>query len=738
MSTEHVKENELEKLLSCHPSNKENFYQLARLMKRGVVIPFIGAGFSMNFGYQGWSDFLKEQAKELKLPQIAMKVEKNEYENAASILKNNLQGNIFEYLMLREFDSRIYKGASPAKELDALPILFKNLMITTNFDEVLEMLYAKVNGEYIAKVTPNSIQNANLIYRRIAYGEPTLIKLHGDVALREFVLTKESYDKCYGKNIPDLRLPVPSFLKDILLSRVLLFLGCSLEQDRTLKIIEAVQNEGGISFALLPLLEGTENPNDVWNPILTKDKGDQKVEIDQFKNRKDFLHEHNIIPIWYPKGKGAEAVRIFLTGLMELVMPVLSFSTTELRRRVDSLIKEDERIDHGRIYGNYMEAEEIMRKNSFQFDDSYNIKILRKIKSFYSNHGYIYERKELVMDLLASIRRAYGEVSIEMCEGYHDLGYTFERYQYYRLMLQTMKHGVELFEEYKLINKDNEKKEEKEKEIFNAAAYFYTSLAYAYLQNGDKESAKDYYKKVEDIKDNHLVRRANRAFIYNGLNRYYMLLGNSAMALDSLDAALKIRRELRDEEDGSLTAHIINTHSNKIQIYLKLGLVDEANKEYQSCIEEPRIQNQQKINPSSNRRILSDYGDILAREKKYKEAVEQYQKALDVRKYVRVEDDRIAASTYRKMAECLAHDNDQREEALEYYIQSLLVYRILPRAEKEISQLEAKIEELSTALGYTQVSIEQRIEAQRNVKAFRLDSKIQEREDELIQYFGLA
>lgn len=217
-----------------------------------------------------------------------------------------------------------------------------------------------------------------------------------------------------------------------------------------------------------------------------------------------------------------------------------------------------------------------------------------------------------------------------------------------------------------------------------------------------------------------------------------MLKKESKMALDSLDEALKIRQKLRDDEDENLTSHIINTHSNKIRIYLELDLVEEANKEYLSCMEEPNIQERLKTSPGANRRILSDYGDILAREKKYKEAVEQYQKALDVRKYVRVEDDRIAASTYRKIAECLAHDNDQREEALEYYIQSLLVYRILPRAEKEISQLEAKIEELSTALGYTQVSIEQRIEAQRNVKSFRLDSKIQEREDELIQYFGLA
>ena len=44
------------------------------------------------------------------------------------------------------------------------------------------------------------------------------------------------------------------------------------------------------------------------------------------------------------------------------------------------------------------------------------------------------------------------------------------------------------------------------------------------------------------------------------------------MALDSLDEALKIRQKLRDDEDENLTSHIINTHSNKIRIYLELDL----------------------------------------------------------------------------------------------------------------------------------------------------------------------
>lgn len=85
------------------------------------------------------------------------------------------------------------------------------------------MLYAKKNGEYIAKSTPKTIKDTRFIYNRIAFGEPTLIKLHGDVATREFVLTEEEYDKTYGHNTLDFRLPLPSFLRDILLSKIVLF-----------------------------------------------------------------------------------------------------------------------------------------------------------------------------------------------------------------------------------------------------------------------------------------------------------------------------------------------------------------------------------------------------------------------------------------------------------------------------------------------------------------------------------
>lgn len=196
-------------VLDCHPSNRKNFDYLIRLMQRHVVIPFIGAGFSANFGYPGWSKFLEKQAKIQNLPQIYDALSQHKFEEAASILKNHLHGNAMEVLMIQEFGDQVYKTNLYPYSLNVLPALFRNLIITTNFDEVIELLYAKVNGEYIEKLTPQSLNDTRLLYKRIACGDPTLVKLHGDVASRKFVLTKDEYDKYYGEDILDVRLPLP-------------------------------------------------------------------------------------------------------------------------------------------------------------------------------------------------------------------------------------------------------------------------------------------------------------------------------------------------------------------------------------------------------------------------------------------------------------------------------------------------------------------------------------------------
>ena len=153
-----------------------------------------------------------------------------------------------------------------------------------------------------------SLSNMKVIQKRIACGEPTLLKLHGDVATREFVFTEQEYNAAYGVRVLDTRLPLPKFLHDVLLSKIILFLGCSLEDDRTLQVVEQSQIDGSMSFALLELPSTTENKIEPWKPILNDD-----VE-GEFSKRRAFINEHNIIPIWYPY-KCYEALKIFLVAL---------------------------------------------------------------------------------------------------------------------------------------------------------------------------------------------------------------------------------------------------------------------------------------------------------------------------------------------------------------------------------------------------------------------------------------
>ena len=109
----------------------------------------MGAGFSANFGYPGWTGFLKSQAERFHLPDINRKLEEKKFEEAASILQDKLGVHMMEYVMLQEFGDHIYKNTPYNPDLEILPRLFRNLLLTTNYDEVLEMLYAKVNGEML-------------------------------------------------------------------------------------------------------------------------------------------------------------------------------------------------------------------------------------------------------------------------------------------------------------------------------------------------------------------------------------------------------------------------------------------------------------------------------------------------------------------------------------------------------------------------------------------------------------
>ena len=738
-----LENNSFESLRSCHPSNKDNFDFLIRLMRRNVVIPFLGAGFSANFGYPGWTDFLCEQAKTHHLSDAIQELKNREYEKAASILQEQLEGSM-EYTLMQAFGDHKYKVQQSIKEIEELPKIFHSLILTTNFDEVVEMLYAKVNHEYINKLTPRSLKDVELSHKRIACGEPTLIKLHGDVATREFVLTEQEYNKIYGKGVLDVRLPLPSFLRDVLLSRVILFLGCSLEGDRTLQVIEQSRIDGSISFALLPLPENTENKDHPWSPYLVDKIDEKEIEKQELVARREFLNKHNIIPIWYPYKK-YEALKILLKEIAGQLSSEYKFSITVAHDRLNGLLSDGVKLEDDnniiQAFYCYANAAEMLKNNMEKYSEKDRLGALEKIKLFYNSNGYAFESIGIVKDIIALTERIHSNDSIELAMCYHDIGYTYERYRYYELMLKAMERSHEILQRYK--NKHME-----DDAACNVSAYIYLGLAYAYLKNDDENNAKIWYANAETLLNEHekSLNKSERAFLYNGLYRYYKLLKNYDMAMQMLDIALKLRRELYEESKlngervEKILNHIINTHSNKIKIYLEKNQYSKAKDEFNICKTEYPIWDNPEYLRDAKRRILTDHGDILAKERDYKAACEEYKAALNYRKYLHFADDFFSAYLYFRIADSLMNISDEwerAEEAMEYYIQSYVICEKIPNILNLKRQIHESMMKLGEKLSYGEDILKSRLNAQKEMLNYRYDVRRDKQESELIEFFEL-
>lgn len=692
-------------LMCCHIDNKVNFSALVRLINQNVVVPFLGAGFSANFGYPVWGEFLEEQAKNNKLEDVKDSLKENKLECAANQLEDYL-GDSMEYVLVQNFGSHIYKETSGSSELELIPQLFRNLILTTNFDEVIEMLYAKVHGEYIGKLTPQSLKDIELSYNRIANGDPTLIKLHGDVATREFVLTEQQYNKVYGKAL-DMRLPLPAFLRDILITRTILFIGCSLEYDRTLRVIEQAQMTGSKAFAFLEL------------------------PLDAQEEKEQFLRNHNIFPIWFPHEQYGY-LKIFLRELSNQVN--ITQSITMARNTLSSNInmgtefeKRDE-ITHALC--TYKNAEETLKKYANLLPKREQLDALRKIEAFYTKYGYIFESKEIIKKILLLTRNVYGENSLELAKCFHNISYAYEKYYYYDLFLRAMLKSYDIM-------KNREDKGRLTDDIANFFAYLYIGLGYSYLKKTDIDRAKVWYQKAEKLLDDYsdTLPAAAQAFIHNGLFRYYMISDDSEKAIDTLDCALKLRIGLHSDKATTPAVnpqHIVNSFSNKIRVYLKAEKFNDALKTYED------FKNQSvELSRNTRRRIKTDYGDILRGSGRFNEAYSEYREALSCRKYLHFSDDFVIADIYINIAECLKN-LDRSDEALEYLIHSCLIYanRLGGDASK-VHEIWRLILELGEKCSYSPDILRKRMDAQNNLLKDRYGEKVDGWEQELIAEFGL-
>ncbi|MDE7193772.1 MAG: SIR2 family protein, partial [Oscillospiraceae bacterium] len=315
---------DFQELMDCFFISKEDNNQVAYndlldSFKKQNVTPIIGAGLSC-WAYPLWSKMLEEQSQKYGLEtEVNELINENKYEDAASILEEEVTKHGFSRLLQKIFNKHLIEEKKEKRPdyLMKLPTLFHGPIVTTNFDRVIEHLFEICKTSAPDMVIPSDDFQSEKIITALHQNNPILVKMHGDIEdPSHLVLTKESYDYTYGDDPlnPNLKLPMPNFLQKVLERNPVLFLGCSLNADRTCTVIEACA-QSVQQFAFLELPKETENKSDPLHPILKADNG---KFLESFKERrKRITGDLNIIPIWYPYGMHEEALNAFITKLCE-------------------------------------------------------------------------------------------------------------------------------------------------------------------------------------------------------------------------------------------------------------------------------------------------------------------------------------------------------------------------------------------------------------------------------------
>lgn len=277
----------IEDLWAYNKSNEEIFDQLSSNIER--IIPFVGAGMSALSGevFPLWEAFLRKIYEKCEVTEeYYVFAHSKTFERVATdiaklrgtaIWKNDLRSSFAHKPQYTDYvDKAVY----------VIPLLFPSLVVTTNFDSLLEIVYSHHNVSFHSNIGhPGHFE----ILKRgmVLQKEPALYKFHGDINdLSTLVLTEEEYAGAYdnGKIVEELR--------EVFTGSCLLFLGCSLQEDRTMAVLRSTLDRQHLShFTFYPA---------------------SKSDMSQISLR---LSNDGILPIFYPEGHH-EAVRIYLEELL--------------------------------------------------------------------------------------------------------------------------------------------------------------------------------------------------------------------------------------------------------------------------------------------------------------------------------------------------------------------------------------------------------------------------------------
>lgn len=246
-----------DEIMAFYNFNSDVFESLSTQLNRNLIVPFVGAGLSVPI-YPSWSCTIKLLTT--KLDQI----QKNEINAILESTADNKYGiavdKIIEYIpeiyLKRELlsiftDEKINDDDLRKMTVRILPFLFPDApVITTNYDRVLERVY---DLDHITHFSYTLKPDSDIITLSMQIGSHCLTKIHGDIGKEllnydEIILSDASYNRAYAPGSPLVK-----HLSDFYIGRIMLFLGCSLENDRTFDVLKRIyKNDKTEHFAIMP------------------------------------------------------------------------------------------------------------------------------------------------------------------------------------------------------------------------------------------------------------------------------------------------------------------------------------------------------------------------------------------------------------------------------------------------------------------------------------------------------
>jgi hypothetical protein len=267
-------------------------------MASGDVVPFIGAGLSAPGGFPTWKDHLRQQGRTAGIGAAVVEdlLVKGLYEEIVDRIERLRGVDVFGQELRDAFGKN---GTIPPADY-LVAELFQDTLITTNYDRLIEQSFDSGGAKAIEVLTPTTILQA------LDATKVTVVKLHGDVkAPGTCILSKAQYDAAYGAGDIDLALPIPQALDYYFRNSSLLFLGCGLNQDRTVRVFEAIKAKAKADVADLPQHFSIEQC-----------PADEEALI----ARNQYLLRIGVTPIWFPAGNFD-----FVEGILRLARNELRF-----------------------------------------------------------------------------------------------------------------------------------------------------------------------------------------------------------------------------------------------------------------------------------------------------------------------------------------------------------------------------------------------------------------------------